>query len=34
MSSQHKPEHKSSYMLAHGYRKGDERLSLPQIGAE
>ena len=21
-------------MLAHGYRKGDERLSLPQIGAE
>ena len=26
--------HKSSCMLAHGYRKGDERLSTPQIGAE
>ena len=26
--------HKSSCMLAHGYRKGDERLSLPRIGAE
>ena len=26
--------HKSSCMLAHGYRKGDERLSLPQIEAE
>ena len=26
--------HRSSCMLAHGYRKGDERLSLPQIGAK
>ena len=26
--------HKSSCMLTHGYKNGNERLSLPQIGAE